>query len=101
MYQAAGMHNAVIAADRTRQTATRQVPALFLVPAKTNGRFVTGMEHRGNRDVNGQESCEFARQAWAFFIVQGIYQAFRERHRVRVALLEVAVYKIFMARGRY
>jgi hypothetical protein len=42
-----------------------------------NGRVVTGMEHRGNRDVNGQESCEFTRQAWALFIVQGIYQAFR------------------------
>ena len=60
------MHNALIAADRTRQTAARQVPVIFLVPATQMDEFVTGMEHRGNRDVNGQESCEFARPAWAF-----------------------------------
>jgi hypothetical protein len=44
------MHNALIAADRA---------------ATQMDEFVTGMEHRGNRDVNGQESCEFARPAWA------------------------------------
>src|ERR1700730_15284896 len=31
-----------------------------------NERFGTGMEHRGNRDVNGQESCALTRPAWAF-----------------------------------
>ena len=37
------------------------------IPGASNRmeEFVTGMEHRGNRDVNGQESCEFARPAWA------------------------------------
>jgi hypothetical protein len=38
--------------------------------------FVTGMEHRGNRAVNGQESCEFARPARSVSLPQDTQQAF-------------------------
>jgi hypothetical protein len=93
------MHNALIAADRTRQTAARQVPVIFLVPATQMDEFVTGMEHRGNRAVNGQESCEFARWAALVSLPQGTHQEFPMKHGARVARREVAVHRIFMARG--
>ena len=55
------MRNALLADDRERRTTAQQAPVAFLVPATQLTGFVTGMEQHGNRDVNGQESGEFAR----------------------------------------
>src|SRR3984893_4298584 len=60
------MDNALIAADRNKADGGTASASHIPGASNPNGRFVTGMEHRGNRDVNGQESCAFARPAWAF-----------------------------------
>src|SRR5487761_130629 len=60
------MHNAPIAADRNKADGGTASASHIPGASNPNGRFVTGMEHRGNRDVNGQESCAFTRPAWAF-----------------------------------
>src|SRR5580692_11380535 len=66
-------NNALIAADRTRQTAAPQVPVVFLL-RQPKWTLVTGIEHRATRDVNGWETCEFTllacwRRAFTIFMV--------------------------------